>query len=207
MSIGDFIEGYSEDKNELNSQWDEFDSLVNKSRMPFFYVPGNHDISNEVMAKKWRQRLGRSYYHFTYRGVLFLCLNTEDPTATNISDRQLDYFRNVLKANKNVRRTLVFMHKPMWAEQSSDDWPKFEELLAGRAYTVFCGHKHKYSKVLRNDRRYYVLATTGGTGGDNQENKCQFDHVVWVTMTDDGPAMANLLLEGILDDEPCVSPQ
>ena len=28
----------------------------------------------------------------------------------------------------------------------------------------------------------------------------EFDHVVWVTMTDDGPVLANLLLEGIWDE-------
>jgi len=90
MSIGDLIEGDIEgdieDENELDRQWNEFDGLVNKLQMSFFYVPGNHDITNEVMAKKWRQRLGRSYYHFVYRNVLFLCLNTEDPPAGSISD-------------------------------------------------------------------------------------------------------------------------
>jgi hypothetical protein len=29
----------------------------------------------------------------------------------------------------------------------------------------------------------------------------QFDHVVWVTMTDAGPRIANLLLEGIWDED------
>jgi len=29
----------------------------------------------------------------------------------------------------------------------------------------------------------------------------EFDHVVWVTMTDDGPRLANLLLEGIHDED------
>ncbi|MDH4239288.1 MAG: metallophosphoesterase, partial [Phycisphaerae bacterium] len=67
LSIGDLIEGYTHDDTELNSQWDEFDSIVNKLQMPFFYVPGNHDISNAAMAGKWQQRLGSSYYHFVYR--------------------------------------------------------------------------------------------------------------------------------------------
>jgi len=204
MSIGDLIEGGIEDDNQLNRQWDEFDGLVSKLQMPFFYVAGNHDISNQVMAKKWRKRLGQSYYHFVYRNVLFLCLNTEDPPPGSISDEQIDCFRSVLKARPNLRWTLVFMHKPLWRKpETSEYWQKFESLLADRPYTVFAGHIHKYSKSVRNGHQYYILATTGGTGGDNEEEKCRFDHIVWVTMTDNGPAMTNLLLEGILDDDPC----
>ena len=32
--------------------------------------------------------------------------------------------------------------------------------------------------------------------------KGEFDHTLWVTMTEDGPVVANLLLDGILDDDP-----
>ena len=56
VSIGDLIEGYTHDDSELNRQWDEFDGIVDKLQMPFFYVPGNHDISNAAMAEKWQQR-------------------------------------------------------------------------------------------------------------------------------------------------------
>ena len=204
MSIGDLIEGNTEDEVELNRQWEEFDGLVNKLEMPFFYLPGNHDIGNKVMAEKWRQRLGRSYYHFVYRNVLFLRLNTEDPQRRNISDRQVEYFREALNANRDVRWTLVFLHQPVWKEKALENWDKFESLLADRAYTVFAGHEHRYQKNLRKDRVYYNLATTGGIGGYNKLDDCQFDHIVWVTMTDDGPVMANLLLEGILSDQPCL---
>lgn len=207
MSIGDLIKGSTEDEAELNRQWNEFDGFVNELQMPFFYVPGNHDISNEVMAKKWQQRFGKSYYHFACRDVLFLCLNTEDTQRRCISNKQIEYFKKVLKANRNVRWTLVFMHQPVWKNEVLENWQRFESLLAGRPYTVFAGHFHEYSKSVRKGRRYYVLATTGGTGGDNKSADCQFDHIVWVTMTDDGPVMANLLLEGIADDEPCTQRQ
>ncbi len=208
MSIGDFIEGKIEDDAELDRQWDEFDAMARKLEMPFFYVPGNHDISNEVMAEKWRRRLGSSYYHFIYRDVLFLCVNTEDQSKRSISDRQVRYFRKVLDENSNVRWTLVFMHEPVWKNPTIENWRQFEALLADRNYTVFAGHNHKYSKSTRLGRRYYTLATTGasGAGPDGTPagaDKCQFDHIVWVTMTDEGPQMANLLLDGILSDSPC----
>lgn len=44
------ISGYTEDIDVLNSQWDEFDGVVGNLEMPFFYVPGNHDISNNCIG-------------------------------------------------------------------------------------------------------------------------------------------------------------
>jgi hypothetical protein len=87
MSVGDLIQGYTEDLEELNRQWDEFDGFVYSLEMPFFYVPGNHDITNRVMEDLWAERYGRSYYHFVYQNVLFLCLNSEEaiPDSTGIS--------------------------------------------------------------------------------------------------------------------------
>jgi len=79
MSVGDLIQGYTEDVDELNRQWDEFDGFVDGLEMPFFYVPGNHDITNQVMEDLWAERYGRTYYHFVYQNVLFLCLNSEEP--------------------------------------------------------------------------------------------------------------------------------
>jgi 3',5'-cyclic AMP phosphodiesterase CpdA len=211
LSIGDLIEGYTHDEDEISLQWDELDSIVNKLQMPFFYVPGNHDISNAAMAGKWQQRLGPSYYHFVYRNVLFLCLNTQDGSSRWIDDGQMRYFRKVLRENSDVHWTLVFMHQPMWFSESSENWQQFELLLEDRPYTVFAGHVHVYIKSVREDQRYYLLSTTGGAGkGEGGQPaglaECQFDHIVWVTMTDDGPVVANLLLEGILDDQPCPDP-
>jgi 3',5'-cyclic AMP phosphodiesterase CpdA len=209
MSIGDLIEAETESQAELDRQWAEFDTLVRKLQMPFFYVPGNHDIGDGVTAEKWQERLGQAYYHFTYRNVLFLCLNTQDACDGCIGRQQLEYFRQVLETSRNVRWTLMFMHQPLWEEDEAlEDWENIELLLADRPYTVFAGHRHIYNKSVRKGRRFYVLAITGGRGGglDNEPlglEECRFDHIAWVTMTEDGPVLANLLLEGILNDEPC----
>ena len=64
MSVGDLIEGGSEDREIVDAEWEEFVSFVEALEMPFFYVPGNHDISNQVMADVWQERFGRSYYSF-----------------------------------------------------------------------------------------------------------------------------------------------
>ncbi|MHC4187677.1 MAG: metallophosphoesterase family protein, partial [Planctomycetota bacterium] len=58
MCIGDLIEGYTEDEDTLNKEWDEIEGLVSKIEMPFFYVPGNHDIFDEQSLKIWKERFG-----------------------------------------------------------------------------------------------------------------------------------------------------
>lgn len=71
-------------------------------------------------------------------------------------------------------------------------------MLEGREYSVFAGHQHKYRHFERNNTNYYVLATTGGGSPLRGTEFGEFDHVTWVTMTDDGPVLANLRLDGIL---------
>ena len=58
MSVGDFIQGYTKDDKVIMEQWNEFTSIAQKFQMPFFYVPGNHDITNSKMAKIWGDLLG-----------------------------------------------------------------------------------------------------------------------------------------------------
>src|SRR4051794_38914494 len=43
VSVGDLIEGYTQNKTQIDREWREFQSYVARLEMPFFYVPGNHD--------------------------------------------------------------------------------------------------------------------------------------------------------------------
>ncbi|ARS25723.1 metallophosphoesterase family protein [Sphingomonas sp. KC8] len=89
IGVGDHIEGYTEDQAVLVREWDEFDAATAKLKSPFFHVVGNHDIGNEVMRALWRKRMGRDVYHFRYRDVLFVALNTEDPPPPKSNKREL----------------------------------------------------------------------------------------------------------------------
>jgi hypothetical protein len=200
MSVGDLIEGGTYDRQKINAQWQQFRAFVDQLQMPFFFVPGNHDISNEVMAEEWLMRYGQSYYHFVYRGVLFLCLNTEDPPPSRMSQAQRDYVARALAENPQVRWTLVFMHKPLWDYEEETGWREIEALLQGRKHTVIAGHRHDYTKFERNHQSYIVLATTGGSSKMRGRAFGEFDQVGWVTMTDLGPILANLYLDGIWDE-------
>jgi hypothetical protein len=234
LNVGDLIDGGTEDRNTLSREWDEFDAKLAGLHAPTFYIGGNHDLSNPVMQEFWEDRYGARYYHFVYKDVLFLMLDSEDmeparmqqvfearamalsvrretpgrQTETEyynmpermtgaISAQQASYFREVLQQYPDVRWTFLLMHKPVWRNENATEFQSIEAALADRPYTVINGHFHAYSLTERNGRDYIHLGTTSGS--QNPADPMGFDHVTLVTISDDGPSLVNLRLEGILD--------
>jgi hypothetical protein len=203
ISIGDMIEGYTLNEAEIYQQWTIYNSFVEKLGMPFFYIPGNHDYTNPVMSRIWEELYGPSYYHFIYRNVLFLCLNTESSITEGtigIDEQQFNYFKEILSDYEDVRWTIILMHKPLWLEEERGYWDEIESLLATRKHTVFAGHIHHYVKYERNNGKYIVLSTAGGISELRGPNFGEFDEIALVTMSDEGPILANLQLQGIWDE-------
>jgi hypothetical protein len=211
LSVGDLIEGYAT-AEKIREEWKEFQGFVSRLQMPFFYVPGNHDVIMQPTAGVWQERFGRRYYHFTYKNVLFLVLNPYDGEPakvrdeayykTRFSDAQLAYVKKALAENAHARWTVVALHAPVWTgDVVGTRWLEVEKLLAGRNYTVFCGHIHRYQKFVRQGMNYYQLATTGGGSTLRGVEYGEFDHIVWVTMKKTGPVLANVLLDGVYRED------
>lgn len=205
MSVGDLISGYSEDEAKIEAEWDEFDSLVNRLDMPFFYVQGNHDISNKFMQEFYEKRRGRRYYHFVYKNNLFLILDSQEPLTAHrgkaIYDEQFEYTKEVLKKNRKVHCTYVFYHQPMHPTEESGRWSDLVDLLAKRKSVLFAGHWHTANKAVDGNITAYRLATTGG--GTNLDGPVfgSMDHIMWITATPEGPIASNIMLDGILSDD------
>jgi hypothetical protein len=204
VSVGDLIQGCTESPKELASQWGELEREVRKLHMPFFFVAGNHDLSNAVQEQLWRKRFGRRYYSVRYRGVLFLMLNSDDPPRSggSMGKEQIAWAGKILSGSQGVGWTFVFLHRPLWDYENTDKngWAELEQLLEGRRYTVFVGHEHRYQRFVRRGMNYYQLATTGGSSDLRGPKHGEFDHFVWVSMKKGAPVVANVLLDGILPD-------
>lgn len=202
LSVGDLIEGYTTKEESIKEQWDEFDGYVKQFKMPFFYVPGNHDLTNKTMVDKWADRYGKRYYSFTYRGSLFVCLCSENPPdgMGTIDKEQQQWLAQTLAANKNANWTYVFLHKPIWTAKDleKNGWAAVEKALAGRKHNVFVGHVHRYQVFERNGTQYYQLATTGGGSRMRGPEYGEFDQVMLVNVRANGPEFVNVDLGGVL---------
>ena len=241
INEGDIIEGYTRDKAELNEQWKEAESMTAKLEMPFFLVRGNHDVSYPEAREVWKDRHGPSYYHFVYRDVLFMVLDsedaprldpppgmeekiklynrlqTEDPQKAKamleefmkdesivaglskpveFPEEQMNWIKNTLKENKDVRWTFLFMHEPSW-ENPSDSFKAIQALLKDRPFTWFAGHLHYYDYDNIDGREYITMGPAGASW--HHDGPGNVDHMTWVTMTDDGPQIGNIALKGIFD--------
>ena len=198
LTIGDMIEGYTRDSLDLKNQWNEMNQVIESLKMPFFYLPGNHDITNRVMAKEWENRFGKRYYHFKYKNTLFLILDINDDEDYAISREQTDYALKTLKENTDVRWTFLLLHQPIWNYNTEGRFAEIEEALLDRDFNVFVGHTHHYLHEKRNGQNYYTLGTTGGGNNLRGNYFGEFDHITWISMSDKGPSIANLRLDGIL---------
>jgi serine/threonine-protein phosphatase CPPED1 len=207
MCVGDLIQGITQDLNTMNSQWKELNGWVGKLDMPFFYVPGNHDIANPLMERRWNEQFGRRWYHFIYKDVLFLLLDSEDLPGQSkppkFGPEQIAAAKKILADNRDVRWTFVYFHRPVWHSDNVKQigWLPIEEALQGRKYTVFTGHEHIYQMEIRHGMKYFTLATTGGVSKLRGAHMGEFDHIVWMTMKNDGPVMTNLMMEGIFPED------
>jgi len=240
INVGDLIEGYSDNKSELNSEWDEIDGKLKTLNIPLFRTPGNHDIANRTAQEVWRERYGATYYYFLYKNTLFMVLDSEDPPreappgmkekiatynrlqtenpakaqemlAEFMSDEsvvaglakpvvfgedQIAFIKKTLAEHPDVRWTFLFLHEPAW-EKETGNFNEIQKLLMDRKHTFFAGHLHYYDYDNIDGSEHITMGPAGASF--HHEGPGNVDHIMWVTMTEDGPEMANIALKGVFD--------
>jgi len=119
MSIGDLIEGGTEDVAQMNKEWDAFNQNLNKGNLDFYPVVGNHDISNVAMRHWYEKTVAPRYYHFVYKDTLFIVLDSEDFT---------DQFFSELKVKRNAA---IEVYKRNPADFADTEYAKMSERQYG----------------------------------------------------------------------------
>ncbi len=166
ITVGDQIEGYTEDTTELRVQWEEYDSIVAALPVPLHFTPGNHDITNDVMVPYYREHAGEPYYSFDHRGLHVIVLdNSRRESPQGFDEEQVEWLVEDLVDNADADYTLVFYHKPFW----------FELVARGRADplhgtfvehgvdAVFTGHYHRYFSGVIDGVAYTSVGSSGGS--------------------------------------------
>ena len=218
MSVGDLVAGGGVSRPALQKQWDSFRERTAKLEMPFFYVVGNHDIwtgftgmtpARQTSIDLWKEQFGpKTYYSFTYKGCLFVCLDSMEchdyyPPRDALSDAQMEFAIAEFEKHKDARWRFIFMHKPL--DWTSDRWLALERKINKYEYSVFCGDWHNWCTATRHGKKYYAIGTTGGGWDGNAVPDLRrgiFDGVAWVTVTrDKGPVVAHLEISGVHDGD------
>ena len=100
IMIGDMIQGVTIDTSFINEMWKEFKFHADKLDVPLYLLPGNHDISNEVMYDYWNKKIGLRYYSFVHNNSLFILLNSEEYKKVNdgqLGRAQLDFYKRAVR--------------------------------------------------------------------------------------------------------------
>ena len=111
-------------------------------------------------------------------------------------EQQLAWFRQTLADHPDVRWTFLFMHEPCW-EKPSDTFGQIQAVLKGRKHTIFAGHLHYYDYDNIDGYEYITMGPAGASF--HHEGPGNVDHIMWVTMDEEGPQMGNIALKGIFD--------
>ncbi len=180
MCAGDMIMGGP--AGEVGVMWDEFLGNIGKLEVPFFPVPGNHDVNDEAeVIRIYEERVGPLYYTVSRGNALFVVLNTEEPgDPDGFSQEQRDWLRRTLEAS-SAEHIFIFLHVPFFAANWERDWQPTADIIKGHPVrAVFAGHEHYYRDYGVKDGVRYVIAGSAGGGFREPEEEGGFFCYLWV---------------------------
>ncbi|GAA3406114.1 metallophosphoesterase family protein [Paenibacillus hodogayensis] len=131
-----------------------------------------------------------------------------------IDDGQIEFFREVLSHNQDVRWTFVFMHQPGW-KTNVRQYERLMGMLQGRSYTVAAGHLH-YVELSEEDGNPHIQVGSAGAynshaesiyGGKPSVKDGNFSGkgtppcILWVSMKDGTPSVSVIPLHAFASVE------
>ncbi len=199
INVGDLIEGYSEDESSIREEWGELMPYIENLSCPFFFTPGNHDISNDVQEKIYRELVGEPYYSFDRGRFHFVVLDVSRlDNSSEISSRQMKWLEEDLRKNSEAVQTFVFYHKPFWFETLSrgENEPLHDLFVEYGVDAVFTGHYHIYFSAEIDGIKYTGVGSSGaeshlGILGPEY-------HFLLVTADENSVNIAVISLDGVL---------
>ena len=164
-STGDQIESAN-----VESQWDAWFQPDQLRTIPYAAAIGNHDSSdlgykyhfalpnNNVTDPNLQTAAGGDYW-YTYKGVLFVVINSNAQSSTK-NPAHIDFVRKAVEANPSAMWKVVSYHHAIYSPAShandSDNVARRPDFTKGFSdlgiNLVLQGHDHSYSRsyVLRN---------------------------------------------------------
>jgi len=165
FTVGDQIEGYTEDTTVLNQEWREYKAIVAPLKAPLHLTPGNHDITTDGQLGAFVEHAGRPYYSVDLQGIHFVVLDASRWEASDkLPGEQLDWLATDLQHAEKAQYTMVFLHKPFWDGTVTEGKPDTLHKLFAKygVDAVFAGHYHQYFSGTYDGIKYTVIGSSGG---------------------------------------------
>lgn len=178
--VGDMIHGYTDDRNTLLAEWRRYKMQIEPLTMPFYPVPGNHDVltpeSHEVYGEIWGE--DRYFYSWDVGDLHMISLDTfHKGEDDRIMPWQIEWLVEDLEAfaerhggvgseELNSKSIFLFLHSPLWRydpeHEGRHDWETIHKILLDYPVKmVFGGHTHELVWEERDGIEYVVVNSTG----------------------------------------------
>ena len=183
INVGDTIEGTRDAMAE--SEWRELRPIWSPNRFPFYLTPGNHDIWSPKSLEIYKQETGRpNYYSFNHQNAHFTVL--DNSRTDDLSESQLLFLEEDLKANRDRNPKFVFFHKPYWIAflmLGSGDFPLHQLARKHGVQYVISGHGHQFLRMTRDGITYLEVGSSGAKLKGEGFTKGWFYHYVSVEVS------------------------
>ncbi|MBM4114130.1 MAG: hypothetical protein FJ253_12300, partial [Phycisphaerae bacterium] len=198
FTIGDMVQGYHRDEAEWTRQATQYLEIVSPLVMPFFPVPGNHDVisgtrrdGDATFAELYRRAFGPLWYSVDLERLTVIVLFSDDGVGVRpqlIRDEQLAWLSGALDAaSTRGKPIVVLMHRPLW-RASVEHWnEKIRPLLEKASVrAVIAGHFHSMQRdETIGGIDYHILGTCGGSI-DQHPYAGQMQHLTFLDVPAEG---------------------
>ncbi len=198
VTVGDQIEGYTDDTVQLAKQWAEYFAIIKPLPMPVFLTPGNHDITSDAALPVFRAVVGEPYRSFDRDGMHFIILdNSRWESSAELPKEEIDWLARDLALHADAPEKFVFFHKPFWYNSVALGKPDIlHSLFIMYGVTgVFSGHFHQYFSG-KYDGILYTAAGSSGASAEDDPSGLGY-HFLWVTVDSEGVSISPVKLGGV----------
>jgi len=184
LTLGDIISN-AQSMSQWKTYFGQFHTLLPK--IPFIYLPGNHDGYSKARSKIWRTLLNQpysdasdgGYFSFTKNGCHFILLDNYNKSGqfVGISEKETRWLDSELKMaqeNPKILHVFLCLHNPPFSTGNDGCdpvlGPFFLSVIShySKICAIFSGHAHFYQRFTYSipfstpSRKVHFLILGGG---------------------------------------------
>jgi len=144
------------------------DEALSIIKQPIYYIPGNHDLPENLEAILAERYLPLSHHLVTYHHWQFIAVPTVVPNRNDglVNSENLQRLRQQLQESSVDQIVLVMHHHPISISPSTDKYKlknhtELHELLNHKVKLIIFGHVHNDYSFLENQIAYHACPSTG----------------------------------------------